>query len=140
MHYPEREEGSQSIIEHLSVRPVELRDRRQDESHRHVLKEVDMAAGVDRERVRGVAGGIFEAVTDVFVILDTLVYDAVGEDEEVGGKGEGPGAGDGCFMKLVNVSSCSGEVQGSRSIFGTGTPTTNEVLMIAMRRNSDGLK
>ena len=35
-------------------------------------------------------------VAEVFFVFDAVVYDAVGEDEEVGGEWEGPGASDGC--------------------------------------------
>ncbi len=40
-------------------------------------------------------------------------------------------------MRLVS-GTCSGELQDVRSIFGTGTPTTNVVLMMAMKRSLGG--
>ena len=59
-----------------------------------------MGAGVEEEAVGFVVGGGFGAV-DVavaheFLRLDAAVDDAVGEVDEVGGEGEGPGACDGC--------------------------------------------
>lgn len=44
-------------------------------------------------------GGTFgggDVVAEVLFVFDALVDDAVGEEEEVGGEGEGPGAGDCC--------------------------------------------
>ena len=59
-----------------------------------------MGAGVDEEGVlwvgRGVrGGGGGGAVANVFFGGETAVDDAVGEVDEVGGEGEGPGACDG---------------------------------------------
>ncbi len=61
-----------------------------------------MAARFDHERIRGIIGSIFKAVADIFFVLETLVHDTVGQDQEVRGKGEGPGAGNRCFKTLVN--------------------------------------
>ena len=36
----------------------------------------------------------FNVVADVLVVFYAVVDDAVGEEEKVGGEGEGPGAGD----------------------------------------------
>ena len=82
-------------------------------------------------------------VAEVFLVFDAVVYDAVGEDEQVGGEGEGPGAGDGCCdewyqpWKGIDKSIVIGMfVRGTggecvRSILGTGTPIPIEELMIA---------
>ena len=60
-----------------------------------------MAAGINREAIRGVVGGTVEAVANIFLVRKTLVDNAVGENKEVGGKGEGPGARNGCCTGLV---------------------------------------
>ena len=101
MRDSQRKQRGQGVIENLSVRPVELRNRRQDESQRHALEEVGMAAQVDGERIRGIIGGIFKTVTHVFIVLDTLEHNTVGQDQQVRGKGECPGAGNSCFNGLV---------------------------------------
>ena len=102
VHDPQRKQSRQRVVQHLPVGAVQLRDRGQDERHGHALEEVGVAAGLDQERVGGVVGGVIvEAIADVFVVLDSLVNDAVGEKEEVGGEGEGPGAGDSCEGLVV---------------------------------------
>lgn len=60
-----------------------------------------MRAAVEEERVGGRVAGLGRgggvgvvAVADVFGGGDAVVDDAVGEEEEVGCEGEGPGAGD----------------------------------------------
>ena len=79
-----------------------------------------MAARLDHQRVRGVIGGVVEAVADIFLVLDTLVYDAIGEDEEVRGKGEGPGAGDGCFMGVSERCAAAGRCSTHAAFSGRG--------------------
>lgn len=101
MRNSQSKKRGQGVVEHLSVRPIEFRNGRQNQRNWHALQEVGLAAGFNHERVWGVIGRIVKAVTDVFLVLNTLVDDAVGENKKVGGEGKGPGAGDSCYMKLV---------------------------------------
>ena len=99
MHNPQHQQRRHRSIQHLPIRPVQFRNGDQREAQRHVLDEVVVGAGVEEEGVGvvvgGGVGGVGVAVADEFGGFDAAVDDAVGEVDEVGGEGEGPGAGDG---------------------------------------------
>ncbi len=66
--------------------------------------------------------GVVEVVADPLLVLNALVDDAVAEEEEVGGEGEGPGARDG-FLRS-GVSGCGWDLRrgfaGLTKHFGDG--------------------
>lgn len=79
--------------------------------------------------------GIVEVVADPLLVFDALVDDAVAEQEEVGGEGEGPGARDGFLRSGGSADEfdwgfCDGDLRNSRSILGTGTPSPMVELML----------
>lgn len=86
------EEGSHGVVQERAVPAVKLGDGGEDEGVWHVLKKVQVAAALEEERVgvlvvAGVVLVAVELIADPLLVLDALVDDAVGEDEEVGGKG-----------------------------------------------------
>ena len=139
----QREQRRHGITQHRPVGAIELRDGGKNERERHVLKEVQMAAALEEQRIRvvGGAGGVVlvvrvvEMAADPLLVFDALVDDAVAEEEEVGGEGEGPGAGDGFLRSGGSADECDwgfcdGDWQNSRSILGTGTPSPIVELML----------
>ena len=70
---PQHQQRSHGPIQHLAVRAIEFRHAGQNEGE----------------------GGV-----EPLFVFDALVDDAVGEDEEVGGEGEGPGACYCCFGRV----------------------------------------
>ena len=100
MYDSQHQQRRHGIIQNLPIGAVQLGNGDQGEAEGHVLDEVVVSAGIEEEGVGLVVGcgfgGVDVAVADEFFGFDAAVDDAVGEVDEVGGEGEGPGAGDGC--------------------------------------------
>lgn len=107
MPNPKHQQRRQHPVQHLAVRAVEFRHQGEDEGQGYGFEEVGLRAGGEVEGVELVGGGGGgggrgwgwgcggEAVAHVGFCGEAVVDDAVGEEEEVGCEGEGPGAGDG---------------------------------------------
>lgn len=85
------EEGGHGVVQESAVPTVELGDGGKDEGVRDILKEVQVAAALEEERVGVlvVAGVVLVAVklaADPLLVFNALVDDAVDKDEEVGGE------------------------------------------------------
>lgn len=91
MRNTQQEQSSHGIIEYFAVGAVQLCDRGEEESERHVFNKIDLRAAFDFERIR-FTGGRINSVANVLFVLDTLVDNTVGKEEVVGGEWEGPGA------------------------------------------------
>lgn len=110
----QREQRRHGITQHRPVGAIEFGDGGENEREGHVLEEVQMAAALEEQRIRvvGVAGGVVlvvrvvEMVADPLLVFDALVDDAVAEEEEVGGEGDGPGAGDGFLRSGGSADEC----------------------------------
>ena len=107
MDESKQEQRSHGIIQNLAIRTVQFGNGSQGEAQGHVLDEVVMSAGLEEEGVGLVVGGGFggvdETIAHVFFGHYSVVDDAIGEVDEVGGKGESPGARDGCNGGVVSV-------------------------------------
>lgn len=131
MQNPQHKQHRHRIIQRLPIPAIELGNGRQREGQRHALEEIVVRAAVEQEwvwvvvRSGRVRGGV--PVSDVFLFLDPAVDDAVGEVDEVGGEGKGPGAGycwgrGGLGEWWGGVRACMRGRGDERSILGTGTP------------------
>lgn len=119
----QREQRRHGITQHRPVGAIELSDGGENEREGHVLEEIQMAATLEEQRIRvvGVAGGVVlvvrvvEVVADPLLVLDALVDDAVAEEEEVDGEGDGPGARDGfCDRGGQRMNAIGGFAMGIR--------------------------
>ncbi len=103
LHMPNAQgkQSSHGVIQYGAVGAIKFGDRSQKEGQRDILEEVHVAATCEEERIRVlmVAGVGFlrtELVSNPLLILDALVDDAIAEEQEVGGEGQGPGTSDSC--------------------------------------------
>ena len=118
MDESKHEQRSHGVIEDLPIRTVQFGDGGQGEAQGDVLDEIVVGAGVEEEGVGLVVGGGFggvdETIAHVLFGLDSADDDAVGEVDEVGGKGESPGACDGCnggSSVSVVFEGCDGRIE-----------------------------
>ena len=102
MHNPQHKQCSHGIVQHFTIRAIQLGNSRQGERKRHALEEVGMGARVKQKRVRIAVRGLrcrvvrVVAIADVLFFLDTTVDDPVREVDKIGRERESPSPGDGC--------------------------------------------
>ena len=91
MQDAKRKESAHGIIDDLTVGAVELSDSSEREGERNVLEKVGVSACIEVE-----VTFFLRIIAKVFLVLDAVVDHPVGEEDQVGGEWEGPGASDCC--------------------------------------------
>ena len=90
---PHHEQRAVQICQHLSVRTVQFRNRTNHEGEGDGFDEIGVGARGDLELIAIGGGWVAGAVTDPFLGVEAVEDDAVREEGEVGGEGQGEAAG-----------------------------------------------